>query len=170
MKASLIKTIEEGENVDLALLTYKTTPPSHRLTITSRIAELQKIQDSTTDLYSTNKTAGELQTDMDQGKQIQALYNRNTRVLPRLEQSQKVVVQLDPDKNIWMPAEVIQCPTNEGRSYSLRTIHDVYTRNRRFIKLDLTAAELAEPKPINEPKVTRPTRTIRKPDRLIKSK
>ena len=31
MKASLIKTIEEGEDMDLALLTYKTTPLSHRL-------------------------------------------------------------------------------------------------------------------------------------------
>ena len=31
MKASLIKTMEEGEDMDLALLTYKTTPPSHSL-------------------------------------------------------------------------------------------------------------------------------------------
>ena len=31
MKASLIKTIEEGEDVDLALLTCKTTPLNHRL-------------------------------------------------------------------------------------------------------------------------------------------
>ena len=31
MKASLIKTIQEGEDVDLALLTYKTTPLNHRL-------------------------------------------------------------------------------------------------------------------------------------------
>ena len=31
MKASLIKTIEEGEDVDLALLTYKTMPLNHRL-------------------------------------------------------------------------------------------------------------------------------------------
>ena len=60
---------------------------------------------------------------MDQGKQVQAqLYNKNTRVLPKLQQSQKVVVQLDPDKNIWAPAEIIQCPTNEGKSYSLKTI------------------------------------------------
>ena len=109
---------------------------------------------------------------MDQGKEIQAqLYNRNTRVLPRLEQSQKVVVQLYPDQNIWAPAEIIQCPANEGRSYSLKTIHNgVYTRNRSFIKPDLTAAESPESKPNSEPKVTRATRTIRKPDRLIKSK
>ena len=92
-------------------------------------------------------------------------------MLPRLEQSQKVVVQLDPDKNIWTPAEVIQCPANEGRSYSLKTIHGgVYTRNRGFIKPDLTAAEIPEPKPISEPKMARPTRTIKKPDRLIESK
>ena len=71
-------------------------------------------------------------------------------MLSRLEQSQEVVVQLDPDKNIWTPAEIIQCPANEGRSYSLKTIHsEVYTRNRRFIKLDLTAAEISVRKPIS---------------------
>ena len=31
MKASLMKTMEEGEDVNLALLTYKTTPLSHSL-------------------------------------------------------------------------------------------------------------------------------------------
>ena len=31
MKASLIKTMEEGEDMNLALLTYKTTPLSHRV-------------------------------------------------------------------------------------------------------------------------------------------
>ena len=106
------------------------------------------------------------------GPSVQAqLYNRSTRVLPRQEQSQKVVVQLNPDKNIWTPAKIIQCPANQGRSYSLKTIHGgVYTRNRRFIKPDLTAAEIPEPKPISGPMVTRPTRTIKKPDRLIESK
>ena len=109
---------------------------------------------------------------MDQGKQMQAqLYNRNTRVLPRLEQSQRVVVQHDPDKNIWIPAEIIQCSTPAGRSNSLKTIHSgIYTRNRRFIKPDLNAAEAPVMKPINESNVTRPTRTIQKPDRLTESK
>ena len=77
---------------------------------------------------------------MDEGKQVQAQqYNRGARVLPRLEQSQKVVVQLDPDKNVWTPAQIVQCPVREGRSYSLKTVHGgVYTRNRKFIKPDLT--------------------------------
>ena len=77
---------------------------------------------------------------IDHGKQMQAhLYNRHTRVLLRWKQYHKVVVQLDPDKNMWTPAEILQCPMEEGRSYSLKTIHGgVYTRNRRFIKPDYT--------------------------------
>ena len=94
-----------------------------------------------------------------------------SRVLPRLQHYQKVVVQLDPDKNIWTPAKIIQCPTGEGRLYNLKTIHGgVYTRNRRFIKLDLTATEATVPKPSAKPVATKPTRIIKKPDRLIESK
>ena len=171
MKASLIKTMEEGEDVDLALLTYKTTPLSHRLPSPELLNTRKYRTLLLTHIVPTRLHEGYRQI-MDQGKQIQAqLYNRITRVLPRHEQSQKVVVQLDPDKNIWTPAEIIQCTANEGRSYSLKIIDGgVYTRNRRFIKLDLTAAEIPQLKPISEPKVARPTRTIKKPDRLIKSK
>ena len=108
---------------------------------------------------------------MDKGKQMQTqLYNKNTRVLPRLEQSQKVVVQLDPGKNIWTPAKIIQCPTQDGRSYSLKTVHGgVYTRNRRLIKPDQTEPATPTPKSTTEQRITRPTRVIRKPDRLIES-
>ena len=92
-------------------------------------------------------------------------------MLPRLQPYHKVVVQLDPDKNIWTPAKIIQCPTEEGRSYSLKTIHGgIYTRNRRFIKPDLTATEAPVPRPSTKPVVTRPTRIIKKPDRLFESK
>ena len=164
--------MEEGEDVDLAPLTYKTTSLSHRLPTPAELLSSRKYKT----LLPTHIVPTRLQESyrqiMDQGKQIQAqLYNRNTRVLPRLKQSQKVVVQLDSDKNIWTPAKIIQCPTCSGRSYSLKTIHGgVYTRNRRFIKPDLTAAEALVPKPISEPNVTRPKRTIRKPDWLIESK
>ena len=62
MKASLIKTIEEGEDVDLALLTYKTMP-LNQTPITSGIAELKEVQDSIANSYSPNKTARDLQTN-----------------------------------------------------------------------------------------------------------
>ena len=112
MKASLIKTMEEREDVDLVLLTYKTTSLSHRL---PSLTELLNSRNHKT-LLPTQIVPTRLQESykqiMDQGKQIQAqLYNKNTRQIPRLEQSQKVVVQLDPNKNIWTPAEIIQCPT-----------------------------------------------------------
>ena len=173
MKASLIKTMEEVEDIGLALLTYKATPLSHNL---HSPAELLNSSRKYRTLLPTCKVPTSLQTKyrqiMDHGKQMHAnLYNQHSRVLPRLQQYQKVVVQLDPDKNIWTPAEIIQCPTGEGRSYSLKTIHGgVYTRNRRFIKPDLTATEAPVPKPSAKPVATRPTRIIKKPDRLIESK
>ena len=37
IKASLIKTIEEEEDMDLALLTYKTTPLNHRLPLPAEL-------------------------------------------------------------------------------------------------------------------------------------
>ena len=146
MKASLIKTIEEGENMDLALLTYKTTPLCHRLPSPAELLNSRKYKTLLPTCIVPTRLQESYRQIMGQGKQIHAqLYNRNTKVLPRLEQSQKVAVQLNPDKNIWTPAEIIQCPANEGRSYSLKTIHGgVYTRNRRFIKPDLTAAEIPE--------------------------
>ena len=159
--------------MDLALLTYKTTPLNHRLPSPVELLNSRKYKALLPTYIVPTRMQESYKQIMDQGKQVQAqLYNKNTRVLPRLQQSQKVVVQLDPGKNIWTPAEIIQCPTNKGRSYSLKTIHSgVCTRNRRsFIKLDLTEALLLEPRPETEPKMARPTRTIRKPDRLIESK
>ena len=172
MKASLIKTMEEGKDVDLALLTYKTTPLSHRLPSPEELLNSRKYKTLLPTWIVPTRLQESYRQIMDQGKQIQAqLYNKNARVLPRLEQSQKIVVQLDPNKNIWTPAEIIQCPTSDGRSNSLKTVHGgVYTRNRRFIKPDLTVAVTPVPKPISEPRVPRPTRTIWKPDRLIESK
>ena len=111
---------------------------------------------------------------MDEEKQVQAQqYNRGAWVLPRLEQSQKVLVQLDADKNVWTPAQILQCQVREGRLYSLKTIHGgIYTRNRRFIKPDLTEATPPEPEP--EPRLRpflpRPSRTIKRTARLIESK
>ena len=172
MKASLIKTIEEGEDVYLALLTYKTTPLNYRLPSPAELLNSRKYKTLLPTLIVPTRLQESYRQIMDQGKQVQAqLYNKNTRVLPRLQQSQKVVVQLNPDRNIWTPAEITQCPTSKGRSYSLSTIYGgVYTRNRRFIKPDSTEAVLPEPRPETEPRMARPTRTIKKPDRLIESR
>ena len=87
------------------------------------------------------------------------------------EEHRVVTKGISPDKNIWAPAKIIQCPTEEGRSYSLKTIHGgIYTRNRRFIKPDLTAREETVKQAEMPPRKTRPTRAAKKPDRLIESK
>ena len=64
MKALLIKTMEEGEDMDLALLTYKTTPLSHRPPSPAELLNFRKYKTLLpTYLCSTNKTPRELQTD-----------------------------------------------------------------------------------------------------------
>ena len=69
------------------------------------------------------------------------------------------------------PADIIQCPTEEGRSYSLKTIHGgVYARNRRFIKPDNSEAVTAMLNPPADHRDARPRKAIKKPDRLIESK
>ena len=172
MKASLQKTMEEGEDVNLALLMYKTTLLSHSLPSPAELLNSRKYKT----LLPTHIVPTRLQESykqiMDKGKQVQAqLYNKNTRVLPRLEQSQRVVVQLDPDKNIWTPAKILQCPNQEGRTYSLKTIHGgVYTRNRRFIKPGHTKPRTQIPESTIGQRAIRPTRVIKKSDRLIESK
>ena len=62
MMASLIKTMEEGKDVNLALLTYKTTPLSHGLPSPAELLNSRKYK-TTTYLDSTNKTPRKLQTD-----------------------------------------------------------------------------------------------------------
>ena len=62
MKASLIKTIEEGEDVDLALLTFKTTPLNHRLPSPAELLNSRKYK-ILTNPHSSNKTARKLQTN-----------------------------------------------------------------------------------------------------------
>ena len=68
MKATLWKTLEGGEDMNLALLTYKTTPLNHRLPISSRVTELLEVQNLAAYNDSTNKTSGKLQTDHGQGQ------------------------------------------------------------------------------------------------------
>ena len=111
VNASLIKTIDEGEDVDLALLTYKTTPLNHRLPSPAELLNSRKYKTLLPTCIVPTRLQESYKQIMDQGKQVQA------------------------QQNIWTPAEIIQCPTNEGRSYSLKTIHGgIYTRNGRFIK------------------------------------
>ena len=146
----------------MALLTYKTMPLSHRLPSPAELLNSRKYKNLLLTQIAPRRLQESYRQIMDEGKQIQAQhYNRGARRLPGLEQSQKVVVQLDPDKNVWTPAQIVQCPIGEGRSYSLKTIHGgIYTRNRRFIKPDLTETMPPEPEPRVSPLPPRPARTI----------
>ena len=85
MKALLNKTIEEGEDVDVALLTYKTTPLNHRLPLPAELLNSRKYKTLLPTCIVPTRLQESYGQIMDHGKQVQAqLYNKNTRVLQRL--------------------------------------------------------------------------------------
>ena len=93
--------MEEGEDIDLALLTYKATPLSHNLPSPAELLNSRKYRTLLPARIVPTRLQTEYRQIMDSGKQMQAnLYNQHSRILPRLQQYQKVVVQLDPDKNM----------------------------------------------------------------------
>ena len=77
MKASLIKTMEEGEDMDLALLTHKTIPLSHRLPSPAELLNSRKYK--TPSQIVPSRLQGNYRQIIDQEKQIQVqLDNKNT--------------------------------------------------------------------------------------------
>ena len=63
MKASLIKTMEEREDMDLTLLTYKTTPLSHRLPSPAKLLNSRKYKTLLPTHIVPTRLPRELQTD-----------------------------------------------------------------------------------------------------------
>ena len=63
MKAPVIKTMEEGEDVDLALFTYKTTPLSHRLPSPAELLNSRKYKTLLPTHIVPTRLPRELQTD-----------------------------------------------------------------------------------------------------------
>ena len=85
MKASLIKTMEEGEDIDLALLTYKAAPISHNLPSPAELLNSRKYRTMLPTRIVPTRLLTKYRQIMDHGKQMQAnLYNQHSRVLPRL--------------------------------------------------------------------------------------
>ena len=77
MKASLIKTMEEGEDMDLALLTYKTTPLSHRLPLPAELLNFRNYKSLLPTQIVPTRLQESYRQIMDQGEQVQAqLYNK----------------------------------------------------------------------------------------------
>ena len=70
MKASLIKTMEEGEDMDLALLTYKTTPLSHRLPSSAELVNSRKYKTLLLTCIVPTRLQESYRQIMDQGKQV----------------------------------------------------------------------------------------------------
>ena len=85
MKASLIKTIQEGEEVDLALLTYKTIPLNHRLPSPAELLISRKHKTLLSTCIVPTRVQESYRQIIDQGKQVQP--NCTTKTLEYCQDS-----------------------------------------------------------------------------------
>ena len=74
MKASLLKTIEEGEDMNLALLMYKTTPLSHSLPSPAELLNSRKYKTLLPTQIVPTRLQESYRQIMDKGKQIPECY------------------------------------------------------------------------------------------------
>ena len=83
--------MEEGEDMDLALLTYKTTPLSHRLPLPAELLNSRKYKTLLPTCIVPTRLQESYRQIMDQGKQVQAqLYNKKQEYYQDLSSSKKL--------------------------------------------------------------------------------
>ena len=92
MKASLLKTIEEGEDGNLALLTYKTMPLNHSLPSPAELLNSRKYKTLLPTWILPTRLQESYRQIMDRGKQMQAqLYDKNTRPTRTIKKPDRLV-------------------------------------------------------------------------------
>ena len=170
IKISLKKTLAAGEDVEMALLMYRTMPLNHNLPSPAELLNSRKYRAVLpTRLTQSTAQRHHRQTMVELKQKQQTAHDTSARDLPSLIPRQAVYVQLDPNKNYWTPAVVLQTSGVSSRSYLVKTMHGgEYIRNRRFIKPRHTETVTTVPNQ-QVPPTTRPTRVTKKPNRLIES-
>ena len=134
IKGILNKCKADGQDIDLAFLTYRTTPldigfsPSQLLMSRRLRSNIPVVQESLKPFHhDTDKIRVKLQLSHDKSK---SYHDRSAHLLKPLNSGDSVRVQLNDKK--WSPAIIMQPHGN--RSYLVKTpAGSMYRRNRRFL-------------------------------------
>lgn len=134
IKRIFTKSKVDGHDIDLAILTYRTTPldiglsPSQLLMSRRLRSNIPTIQENLKPIHhDTDKVGAKLQLGHDKSR---SYHDRSAHVLEPLNSGDSIRVQLHDKK--WSPAIVMKPLGN--RSYSVKTPTGyIYRRNRKFI-------------------------------------
>jgi hypothetical protein len=138
IKDLFTRAVSSGEDSMLAIQAYRATPLNGKTPSPAEMMFGRKIQ--TVLPIRTNLTT-EQQATRDikiQAKLYQQHnYDKHAKEYQELQQYQKVLVQLDHEKQVWRPATVIDTPSGltGPRTYTVQTSDGAqYPRNRKYLR------------------------------------
>ena len=139
VKKLILKTLEAGEDANLALLNYRSTPISHTLPSPAQLLMSRNIKTllpmSKSLLKSKSPDNDLIKEELyERQKKQKKFYDRKAFCdLPTLQQGQSVRIYNPKVKN-WVPATVVT-KTNDPRSYYVKSENGiVYRRNRKHLR------------------------------------
>ena len=146
VKNTWTKCLHSGQDLQKALLMYRSTPLGNNLPSPAELLNSRKFRSF---IPSRTNQLSELQQvsrdEMLKQKERECQqYNQTARPLRPLHLQQEVFVQLDPMKNIWVRAVVTAIPSVSEPDYQVLTrAGGLYRRNRVYIIPDHSARIVA---------------------------
>ena len=135
VKQCMTRCAEAGDDPYLAMLVYRSTPLTSKIPSPAELLNGRKYRTMLPMRPQRHGTDENYRDEMILEKTRTAeRYDRHAKDLDELTKNQKVLVQLDPRKNVWDRATVTNF-NSSPRSYDLTTEDGrCYTRNRRYIR------------------------------------
>ena len=171
VKNSLMKSMEVGEDIHLAILSYITAPLNYSLPSAAELLS-SEVQMLATFLNEEQNHIHQYRKVMQQQKHQQAKHDdKSAKDLHSLETGSPVHVQLVQNVRKWVPGAITEKISE--RSYKVKTVlGGVYVRNCKFIKIRHTDSRqslkiVTQPESVTQN--TSPKKIMRKPQRLIES-
>ena len=152
IKDTLTKAYQSGQDPDMALLCYRSTPLNSRLPSPAELINSHRYKTLLPTRTMLKAKEGEREELLTLKQNQEQYYNRTAQDLPDLKTGMKVYVQLQPQSRDWKPARILECLDYNKFRVQMDFNGKEYIRNRVYIK----------PKPH---KLGRPQRTISRPNR-----
>ena len=134
IKDTLTKAYQSGQDPDMALLCYRSTPLNSKLPSPAELINSRwyKTLLPTRTMLKPKEREREELLKLKQNQEH--YYNRSAQELPELRTNMKVYVQLLPQSRDWKPATILECLEHNKYSVQLDYNGKEYIRNRIYIR------------------------------------
>ena len=134
IKDTLTKAHQSGQDPDMALLCYRSTPINSKLPSPAELMNSRRYRTLLPTRTMLKSREGEREELLNLKQNQEYYYNRTAHILPELYTNMKVYVQLQPQSRDWKPATLTECLDHNAYKVQLDFNGKEYIRNRRYIK------------------------------------